>query len=41
MADRDAERLTKTTQGNWIPIELFVHAIEGWGEDTKRLVTAA
>jgi hypothetical protein len=28
-------------RGDWTPIELFVHAVEGWGDGTERLVMAA
>ncbi len=28
------------TRGGWIRLKPFCHAIEGWGEDTKRLVMA-
>jgi hypothetical protein len=31
----------QSSRGDWIPIELFVHAVEGWEEDVKRLVMAA
>ena len=29
------------SRGNKIPIELFCHAVKGWGRDTRRLVMAA
>jgi hypothetical protein len=32
---------TGLCRGNKIPIELFCHAVKGWGKDTKRLVMAA
>jgi len=33
--------LIQASRGDWIPIELFVQSVKGWGADTKRLVMAA
>ena len=41
MTDRNTERLIELTRGKRIPIELFVHAVDGWDLATKRLVMAA